>query len=91
MRNNGLHCYLRWYVALATRRYQGNREGTRWGHGQYPEDAHPKCSFLTTYFTGDLHHHGGKQSSCKQQAPDGFDYHCESYLENRDLAATTSG
>jgi hypothetical protein len=28
-----------------------HREGTvgiRWGHGQYPEDATPKCSFLTT-------------------------------------------
>ena len=31
----------------ATRK-RGGTVGERWGHGQYPEDAAPKCIFLTT-------------------------------------------
>ena len=27
----------------------GDTVGARWGHGQYPEDAIPKCIFLTTW------------------------------------------
>ena len=91
MRNSGLHPYLLWYAALASLRYGGDREGARWGHGQYPEDARPKCSFLTTYFTGDLHGHGGKQDPRTQQAPDGLKYYGDPCPEDRVLAAATSG